>query len=151
MIGSQAALNAFAKLNPRSQGMKRKSMFAGNQTDDSPAVEYAKFQELAQDVAKNKLQLNILSFFLKNYVNTNEDQKVDAINRQIEILQQHEHHVQTILNRFQNEQKKLHFAFLFASPLVLSSGGENGDKIKLMPTLNYTKEFIKIKDSVHSA
>ena len=47
MIGSQAALNAFAKLNPRGQGMKRKSMYAGNGTDESPVVEYAKFQELA--------------------------------------------------------------------------------------------------------
>ena len=41
-----------------------------------------------------------------------------------------------IIQRFRNEKMKLHFAFLFASPLVLNSV-RCGDKMKLMPQLNY--------------
>ena len=52
-----------------------------------------------------------------------------------------------IIKRIEVEKKQLHFAFLFASPLVLSST----NKFILMEPLNYMKEFSKIKDSVAQA
>jgi hypothetical protein len=56
-----------------------------------------------------------------------------------------------ILERQINEDKKLHFAFFFASPLVLSGGTQSESTYKLMPALNYNKEFTKIISSLNAA
>ena len=45
------------------------------------------------------------------------------------------------MRRYLEQEKELNFAFLFASPLVLSSDNQT----KLMPTLKYDKEFDKIR------
>ena len=90
-----------------------------------------------------------MSFYLKSNVakNVRKNQSVEAKRRKLERQVKH------ILDRFQKEDRKLHLAFLFASPLVLSSGSENQveQRYKLMPQLNFTKEFIKIKESINSA
>ena len=59
--------------------------------------------------------------------------------------------VKEILERQSNEDKKLHFAFFFASPLVLSGGSQHESTYKLMPALNYNKEFSKIISSTNLA
>ena len=67
------------------------------------------------------------------------------------ILHQHESKVMEILERQGNEAKKLHFAFFFASPLVLSGGTMNESTFKLMPAIDYNKEFIKIANALSQA
>ena len=102
----------------------------------------------------NKLQLAVMSYYLKNKVAKNEREKRGHFQSVERKRQQLEYQVKKILDRFRKEDKKLHLAFLFASPLVLSSGGEsttNDHRYKLMPQLNFTKEFIKIKESINSA
>ena len=48
------------------------------------------------------------------------------------------------LTKFDPTDDKIHFAFLFASPLVLQSSR----RVKLMPLLNYSRELDKIVDSM---
>ena len=67
------------------------------------------------------------------------------------ILHQHESKVMEILERQGNEAKKLHFAFFFASPLVLSGGTTNESTFKLMPAIDYNKEFTKIVNALSQA
>ena len=67
------------------------------------------------------------------------------------ILHQHEQKVIEILEKQGNEKKKLHFAFFFASPLVLSCETSNESTYKLMPALDYNKEFDKILNSINQS
>ena len=69
------------------------------------------------------------------------------INKQIKILLSHETRLSEIMHRFIEDDKKLNFAFFFASPLVLNCE----QTTKLMPTLKYDKEFQKIKESLSAA
>lgn len=45
-------------------------------------------------------------------------------------------------------KKELHFAFLFASPLVLQ---KQDNLYRFFPQLNHMKEFHKIRDSINAA
>ena len=69
------------------------------------------------------------------------------------MLKSHERKLKFMISRFHKEDRVLHFAFFFASPLVLTSGsgGANGNRIKLMPQLNFTSEYEKIQQSINSA
>lgn len=82
---------------------------------------------LMDETLKNKAQIQILSLSLNRYLNNQDRQKVNQINRQIRILEQHEAKVQEIMNMFAVFKKELHFAFLFASPLVVQKS-ENAFK-----------------------
>jgi hypothetical protein len=80
-----------------------------------------------------------------------EDEKCAQNKMLTRILHQHESKVMEILERQGNEAKKLHFAFFFASPLVLSGGTMNESTFKLMPAIDYNKEFIKIVNALRQA
>lgn len=45
-------------------------------------------------------------------------------------------------------KKRLHFAFLFASPLVLLKSADN---FKYFPQLDHNKEFNKIRNAISNA
>ena len=45
-------------------------------------------------------------------------------------------------------KKELHFAFMFASPLVVQKSNSG---FKYFPQLNFTKEFVKIRESIAAA
>lgn len=53
---------------------------------------------------------------------------------------------QTLFDKMQYKSKLLHFAFLFACPLVMTFLDKENSKTqyKLVPTLNYEREFEKI-------
>ena len=73
--------------NSRSSGGKRNSMFVGNQVEqDQVIIENAKFEEMNYEYQKIQYQLNILSYFIKDYVTKNEQQKFEAIKNQAMIL-----------------------------------------------------------------
>ena len=57
------------------------------------------------------------------------------------------------IEQMERQQKQLHFAFLFACPLVLSCGGNSAseEKFKIVPLLNYEKEYMKIKERLENA
>lgn len=54
-------------------------------------------------------------------------------------------HINMLITNLIRQKTKLHFAFLFACPLVLSCGQVDHEKYKLIPKLNYEKEYSKIK------
>ena len=74
---------------------------------------------LKDETVKNKTQIAILSLSLNRYLNNQDRLKIYQINKQIRILEQHESKVQEIMTMFQVIKKELHFAFLFASPIVI--------------------------------
>ena len=62
-------------------------MFVGNQVEqDQVIIENAKFEEMNYEYQKIQYQLNILSYFIKDYVTKNEQQKFEAIKNQAMIL-----------------------------------------------------------------
>lgn len=74
---------------------------------------------LRDETVRNKTQVAVLTIALNRYLFNQDRVKVNQINRQIRILEQHERKVQEIVDMFKTFKKELHFAFLFASPLVL--------------------------------
>ena len=86
-------------------------------------------------MVKQKVQIEIMAHYLTNNVARSEEQRIDVLNKQIKRLNEHELQVRKILDRFKKEDKKLHFAFLFACPLVLSyNTGESTKNIyKFIP------------------
>ena len=52
------------------------------------------------------------------------------------------------MNMFRVYKKELHFAFLFASPLVVQKSN-NG--FRYFPQLDFAKEFVKIRESIAAA
>lgn len=94
-----------------------------------------------------------MSYFLKTHVSQNEESRVKILNKQIKKLNEHEIKVRRILDRFKKEDKKLHFAFFFACPLVLSYNSEESTQpiYKLIPSLNYEKEFDTIVERLHAS
>jgi len=49
------------------------------------------------------------------------------------------------MHNLERQKMQLHFAFLFACPLVLSYGKIDQEKYKLIPKLDYEREYSKIK------
>ena len=66
----------------------------------------------------------------------------------IDILKQHEDKLHSIQDMFRVIKKELHFAFLFASPLVMQ---KKDDNFRYFKPLNFSKEFVKIRESVSAA
>ena len=64
------------------------------------------------------------------------------------MLESHEKKVTKIMHMFKVFKKELHFAFMFASPLVVQKQDKG---FKYFPQLNFNKEFIKIKESIGAA
>ena len=106
------------------------------------------------EITKNRLQVSILQYYLKTQ-KLEDEQKIETVNNAIKVLTSHERKLREISQVSQSEKHKLHFAFLFASPLVISGKGRRGQAYKnvykLMPPLNFQKEYCKIKESIENA
>ena len=74
---------------------------------------------VANETIKNKAQITVLSLALKRYMYKQDRQKARQINRIIRILEQHETKLEEINDMTRVFKKKIHFAFLFASPIVV--------------------------------
>lgn len=72
---------------------------------------------LKQETIKNKSKIAVLGLSLNQYLNLDRH-KVNQINLHLRVLAQHEKKVQEISETFRIFKKELHFAFLFASPLI---------------------------------
>ena len=103
---------------------------------------------LCNETVKNKTKIMVLTIALNRYLNNQDRPKVNMINRQMRILEQHERKVQEIVDMFKVFKKELHFAFLFASPLVLL---KHNNTYRFFQQLDQTKEFQKIKESINAA
>lgn len=55
------------------------------------------------------------------------------MNNQTERINKHEETVKKFMHNLKRQEMKLHFAFLFACPLVLSCGKIEQEKYKLIP------------------
>ena len=69
----------------------------------------------------------------------------EHVNKQTDAINRHEMKVTQFMRNMIRQNKQLHFAFLFACPLVLSCGKVEQEKYKLIPKLDYEKEYSKIK------
>ena len=57
--------------------------------------------------------------------------------------------IQDIINKFKVFKKELHFAFMFASPILLLK--KKNEKSQPLALLNFNKEYVKIVDSIAAA
>ena len=109
---------------------------------------------MQEESVKNRLQLSIFSYYLKTQ-KLEDDKKIETLNNAIKVLTSHEIKLKEITIPSMSEKHKLHFAFCFASPLVISGKKRHSEIAKniykLMPALNFEKEYFKIKDSMESA
>ena len=64
------------------------------------------------------------------------------------MLEQHETKLLEISEMTRVFKKKIHFAFLFASPIVFQKKDKS---FKYFPQLNFAKEFVKIRESINAA
>ena len=60
-----------------------------------------------------------------------------CMNEQRERINKHEETVKKFMINMKRQEMQLHFAFLFACPLVLSCGEIDQEKYKLIPQLDY--------------
>jgi hypothetical protein len=91
---------------------------------------------------------------LKDHMNKQTDQinkHEMRVKRHEAQVKQHEKKVRLFMSNMLRQSKQLHFAFLFACPLVLSCGPIEQEKYKLIPTLDYEKEFSAIKQRLEVA
>lgn len=59
--------------------------------------------------------------------------------------------INILISNLVKQKHKLHFAFLFACPLVLTFGQVDQEKYKLIPKLNYEKEYANIKQRLEAS
>ena len=57
------------------------------------------------------------------------------------VIKKQNSQIASLLRKNKAEKKELHFAFMFACPLVLSFVDNNSTKLQMVPQLNYRKEF----------
>ena len=91
-------------------------------TDDTPPVRTLKKdnETLKNEMLKNRVQLHVLSYYLKQQ-KLEEDMKAKNLNRAIKVIAEHEVKLMQMTQPNLLDKHHLHFAFCFASPLVISA------------------------------
>ena len=77
------------------------------------------------EIVRIKVQMNILSLALRKNLNSLKQLEKDLkqhIDNQTDQINRHELKVKLFMENLMRQKKELHFAFLFACPLVLSCG-----------------------------
>lgn len=100
------------------------------------------------EMLKLQVHMNIVSLALKKNQSKLKSLEVefkDHYNEQTKQINRHERKVWQFMQNLAKQNKQLHFAFLFACPLVLTCGKIEQEKYKLIPKLDYEKEYAKIK------
>ena len=94
-----------------------------------------------------RIETSILAKRIQSFHNE-ETQLVKKMNYLQDVIQQQNQQITLLVRQHKAEKKELHFAFMFACPLVLSFVANNSTKLQMVPQLNYRKEFQIIKDKL---